>query len=115
MAAVEDEDLHEALRKLVQWELLDVVHSHAENYRTAEEYERRNLQYSLTRRGEAALAGARHAAADGSASLLAGSDNSPEIEELADGLAGRRVGPVSRAGCHACAPPAMSRETGDLG
>lgn len=60
-AAVEDEELHEALRQLVQWELLDVVHNHAENYRTAEEYERRNLQYSLTRRGEAALAGVRHA------------------------------------------------------
>ncbi|MDQ0717552.1 hypothetical protein QFZ55_007004 [Streptomyces luteogriseus] len=38
-----------------------MVHNHAENYRTAEEYERRNLQYSLTRRGEAALAGVRHA------------------------------------------------------
>ncbi|MFF8594845.1 TIGR02677 family protein [Streptomyces sp. NPDC015220] len=60
-AAVEDEELHETLRKLVQWKLLDVVHNHAENYRTAEEYERRNLQYSLTRRGEAALAGVRHA------------------------------------------------------
>ncbi|MFJ8487719.1 TIGR02677 family protein [Streptomyces sp. NPDC094038] len=60
-AAVDDEELHEALRKLVQWELLGVVHNHAENYRTAEEYERRNLQYSLTRRGEAALAGVRHA------------------------------------------------------
>lgn len=61
LAAVEDEELHEALKKLVQWELLDVVHNHAENYRTAEEYERRNLQYSLSRRGEAALAGVRHA------------------------------------------------------
>ncbi|MFE8013946.1 TIGR02677 family protein [Streptomyces antibioticus] len=61
MAAAEDGDLHDALRKLVEWELLDVVHNHAENYRTAEEYERRNLQYSLTRRGEAALAGVRHA------------------------------------------------------
>ncbi|WP_199845878.1 TIGR02677 family protein, partial [Streptomyces europaeiscabiei] len=60
-AGVEDEELHEALRRLVQWELLDVVHNHAENYRTAEDYERRNLQYSLTRRGEAALAGVRHA------------------------------------------------------
>ncbi|GCD42444.1 TIGR02677 family protein [Streptomyces paromomycinus] len=61
VAAVEDAELHEVLKKLVQWELLDVVHNHAENYRTAEEYERRNLQYSLTRRGEAALAGVRHA------------------------------------------------------
>ncbi|MFE3887785.1 TIGR02677 family protein [Streptomyces lydicus] len=60
-AAVEHEELHEALKKLVFWGLLDVVHNHAENFRTAEEYERRNLQYSLTRRGEAALAGVRHA------------------------------------------------------
>jgi uncharacterized protein (TIGR02677 family) len=60
-AALEDDELHQVLRQLVQWELLDVVHNHAENYRTAEEYERRNLQYSLTRRGEAALAGVRHA------------------------------------------------------
>lgn len=61
LAAVEDEDLHEALKQLVRWGLLDVVQNHAENYRTAEEYERRNLHYSLTRRGEAALAGVRHA------------------------------------------------------
>ncbi|MGV4928064.1 TIGR02677 family protein [Streptomyces sp. BHT-5-2] len=61
LAAVEDEDLHEALKQLGRWGLLEVVQNHAENYRTAEEYERRNLQYSLTRRGEAALAGVRHA------------------------------------------------------
>lgn len=57
---LEDEELHETLKRLVKWELLDVVHNHAQNYRTAEEYERRNLHYSLTRR-EAALAGVRHA------------------------------------------------------
>ncbi|WP_206306970.1 TIGR02677 family protein [Streptomyces sp. F001] len=61
LAAVEDQELHEALTQLVRWGLLDVIQNHAENYRTAEEYERRNLQYSLTRRGEAALAGVRHA------------------------------------------------------
>ncbi|MGW4299125.1 TIGR02677 family protein [Streptomyces sp. NPDC004646] len=61
LAETGDEELHEALKKLVQWQLLDVVHNHAENYRTAEDYERRNLQYSLTRQGEAALAGVRHA------------------------------------------------------
>lgn len=59
--AVSDEDLHGALKALRERGLLDVVQNHAENYRTAEEYERRNLQYSLTRRGEAALAGVRHA------------------------------------------------------
>ncbi|MEV1007589.1 TIGR02677 family protein [Streptomyces sp. NPDC049881] len=61
LAAIEDGDLHETLKRLVHWGLLDVVQNHAENYRTAEEYERRNVQYSLTRRGEAALAGVRHA------------------------------------------------------
>jgi uncharacterized protein (TIGR02677 family) len=59
--AISDEDLYEALKALRGWGLLDVVQNHAENYRSAEEYERRNLQYSLTRRGEAALAGVLHA------------------------------------------------------
>ncbi|MET8539242.1 TIGR02677 family protein [Kitasatospora sp. NPDC004799] len=59
--AVHDDDLQDALLKLREWQLLDVVQNHAENYRTAEEYERRNLQYSLTRRGEAAFAGVEHA------------------------------------------------------
>jgi uncharacterized protein (TIGR02677 family) len=61
--AISEEDLYEALKALRGWGLLDVVQNHAENYRTAEEYERRNLQYSLTRRGEAALAGVQHALA----------------------------------------------------
>jgi len=38
-----------------------VIQNHAVHYRTAAEYERRNLQYSLTRRGEAAFAGVQHA------------------------------------------------------
>lgn len=59
--AIEDDDLQDVLRKLKEWGLLDVIQNHAENYRTAEEYERRNLQYSLTRRGEAAVAGVEHA------------------------------------------------------
>lgn len=59
--AVDDDELQDALRRLREWQLLDVVQNHAENYRTAEEYERRNLQYSLTRRGEAASAGVEHA------------------------------------------------------
>ncbi|MEU9129530.1 TIGR02677 family protein [Kitasatospora sp. NPDC048540] len=61
--AVDDDELHDALRQLRSWGLLDVVQNHAENYRTAEEYERRNLQYSLTRRGEAALAAVEQALA----------------------------------------------------
>jgi len=59
--ALTDDDLVAALRKLREWGLLDAVQNHAGNYRTAEEYERRNLQYSLTRRGEAAFAGVQHA------------------------------------------------------
>jgi uncharacterized protein (TIGR02677 family) len=61
--AITDEGLHDALGKLREWNLLDVVQNHTENYRTAEEYERRNLQYSLTRQGEAAIAGVEHALA----------------------------------------------------
>ncbi|WP_435836552.1 TIGR02677 family protein [Streptomyces albidoflavus] len=59
--AIEDKELYDRLKQLVDWRLVDRVHNHAENYRTAEEYERRNLQFSLTRLGEAALAGVRHA------------------------------------------------------
>ena len=58
-----DEDLARALSSLRDWGLVDIVQNHAENYRTAEEYERRNLQYSLTKRGEAAFAGVQHALA----------------------------------------------------
>jgi uncharacterized protein (TIGR02677 family) len=56
-----DEDLIAALTQLRDWHLVDVVQNHSENYRTATEYERRNLQYSLTRQGEAAFAGVVHA------------------------------------------------------
>lgn len=58
---LDDQDLIDALGSLRGWGLLDVTQNHAENYRTADEYERRNIQYSLTRRGEAALAGVVHA------------------------------------------------------
>ncbi|MGW4977166.1 TIGR02677 family protein [Streptomyces mirabilis] len=59
--ALTDDDLVAALKQLREWRLLDAMQNHAGNYRTAEEYERRNLQYSLTRRGEAAFAGVQHA------------------------------------------------------
>lgn len=59
--AVTDDDLAAALDQLRIWKLVDVIQNHSENYRTASEYERRNLQYSLTRRGEAAFAGVLHA------------------------------------------------------
>lgn len=59
--AVDDADLAKALGQLREWELVDVNQNHAENYLTASDYERNNLQYSLTRRGEAAFAGVLHA------------------------------------------------------
>jgi uncharacterized protein (TIGR02677 family) len=59
--ALADDDLSRALGSLREWRLVEVTQNHAENYRSAEEYERRNLQYSLTRRGEAAFAGVQHA------------------------------------------------------
>lgn len=59
--ALEDDDLTAGLDQLRTWNLVDVVQNHSENYRSASEYERRNLQYSLTRQGEAALAGVVHA------------------------------------------------------
>ena len=55
-----DGDLASTLDQLVGWNLLDVGQNHTERYRTARDYERRNLQYAMTRAGEAALAG--HAA-----------------------------------------------------
>ncbi|GAB2673686.1 TIGR02677 family protein [Nocardia goodfellowii] len=61
LESVEDEELGKALDQLRSWNLVDVIQNHSENYRTATEYERRNLQYSLTRQGEAAFAGVLHA------------------------------------------------------
>lgn len=58
---VDDDSLQRALAALVGWGLLDVTQDHAAHYATPEEFERRNLQWSLTRRGEAAIAGVLHA------------------------------------------------------
>ncbi|MDR0357984.1 MAG: TIGR02677 family protein [bacterium] len=55
------ETLETTLRSLVEWGLLDRTQNHAAHYTTAEEFERRNLQYSLTKKGEAAVAGVEHA------------------------------------------------------
>jgi uncharacterized protein (TIGR02677 family) len=62
VAALAETDLLLVLQQLRDWGLLDVTQNHAGTYRSAEEYERRNLQYSLTRCGEAALAGVDQAA-----------------------------------------------------
>jgi len=54
---LDDDALHRALSALTQWQLLDATQDLAAHYATAEEFERRNLQWSLTRKGEAAMAG----------------------------------------------------------
>ncbi|MCA2210582.1 TIGR02677 family protein [Nocardia rosealba] len=59
--AIADDDLAASLERMRQWNLIDVVQNHSENYRTALDYERRNLLYSLTKQGEAAFAGVVHA------------------------------------------------------
>lgn len=61
LAGTDDEALARALQSLVGWGLLDVTQDHAHAYATAEEYERKNLRYGLTRAGEAAIAGVEHA------------------------------------------------------
>ncbi|MEU6791418.1 TIGR02677 family protein [Nonomuraea wenchangensis] len=58
-----ERDLAAALRRLTAWGLLDVVFDHAGGFGTAEAYQRESIQYALTPRGEAALAGLRHATA----------------------------------------------------
>jgi uncharacterized protein (TIGR02677 family) len=63
VGALAEADLFDVLKQLKEWHLLDVTQNHTGTYRTADEYERRNLLYSLTRNGEAALAGLEHAAA----------------------------------------------------
>ncbi|MBF8192142.1 TIGR02677 family protein [Nonomuraea sp. K274] len=63
LAPAADRELGGTLRQLAGWGLLDVTFHHAGDFATADEYERENLRYSLTRRGEAAYAGVRHAMA----------------------------------------------------
>ena len=54
---VTDESIQRALDSLVGWGLLEATQDHAAHYATPEDFERKNLQWSLTRRGEAAMAG----------------------------------------------------------
>src|SRR5438309_9653035 len=55
-----DDLLSRALEALVGWGLLEATQDRAAHYATPEEFERRNLQWSLTQRGEAAVAGLLH-------------------------------------------------------
>lgn len=59
--AVTEDELGARLHQLVRWQLLDMVQDHGAHYATAEEYERKNLRYSLTKQGEAAVEGVQHA------------------------------------------------------
>lgn len=56
-----DERLLQALGSLVEWRLLDVTQDHGAHYATPEEFERKNLQWSLTLRGDAAATGVQAA------------------------------------------------------
>jgi uncharacterized protein (TIGR02677 family) len=58
---VDDASLQRALAALVGWGLLDVTQDHGAVYSTPEEFERKNLQWSLTPRGEAGISGLLHA------------------------------------------------------
>lgn len=60
---LEDDRLQYSLNQLVEWGLLDVTQDHAAHYATPEEFERRNLQWSLTPAGEAAIGGVLFAVA----------------------------------------------------
>jgi uncharacterized protein (TIGR02677 family) len=58
---LEDDALQRSLAALVGWGLLEATQDHTAHYATPEEFERKNLQWSLTGRGEAAIGGVLHA------------------------------------------------------
>ncbi|MDP9791645.1 uncharacterized protein (TIGR02677 family) [Catenuloplanes nepalensis] len=58
---VSDESLEYTLGALHKHGLVDRTQNHAAHYTSAAEYERRNLHYSLSRKGEAAYQGLLHA------------------------------------------------------
>jgi uncharacterized protein (TIGR02677 family) len=53
----DDAALDRALTQLTAWGLLEATQNHAASYASPEDFERKNLQWSLTRRGEAAVGG----------------------------------------------------------
>ncbi|HEX5267425.1 MAG TPA: TIGR02677 family protein [Acidimicrobiales bacterium] len=57
----DDAVLHQTLKALTRWRLLEATQDHSARYATPEEFERKNLQWSLTPRGEAAVGGLLHA------------------------------------------------------
>ena len=53
----DDGTLQHALASLSGWRLLEATQDHSARYATPEEFERKNLQWSLTAKGEAAISG----------------------------------------------------------
>lgn len=80
---IDDDRLQRALEALVGWRLLDVTQDHGARYATPEEFERRNLQWSLTLHGEAAITGVLHAI---NALARSVSLQPAVIDAIADGL-----------------------------
>lgn len=80
---VSDDQLRASLDQLGTWHLLDVMQDHGAHYATPEEFERRNLQWSLTPQGEAAIGGVQWAVAElGRAVSL----QPAVLDAIADGL-----------------------------
>jgi uncharacterized protein (TIGR02677 family) len=59
--AIDDDTLQRSLESLTGWGHLEATQDNAARYATPEEFERKNLQWSLTARGEAAVTGVLHA------------------------------------------------------
>lgn len=88
----DDESVTVALNSLVGWGLLEATQDHGASYSTPQEFERKNLQWSLTSRGEAAIAGVlqaldrlRHAVGMQPAVLDAIGDGLTELARLMKG------------------------------
>lgn len=75
---VEDDVLHRCLESFVGWGLLDVTQDHGAQYATPEEFERKNLQWSLTRRVKPPLAACcRHWTRSGTRSACSRPSSTP--------------------------------------
>ena len=57
---LDESHLQQTLEALTKWGLLDVTQNHAARYATPEEFERKNLMWSLTAHGQAAISGVLH-------------------------------------------------------
>lgn len=57
---LDDLQLDQALNQLTTWGSLEASQNHAARYATPEEFERKNLQWSLSPQSQAAIAGVLH-------------------------------------------------------